>query len=109
MLNLMTLTGLTIGQYTLKEQLGAGAMGVVYRAYQPTLDREVAIKVLPPSLASQEGYMERFTREARTAAALEHSHIVPIYDYGTQQDLSYVVMRFLTGGSLAQRMTQRNK
>jgi serine/threonine protein kinase len=109
MFNITTLTGLTIGQYTLKEQLGAGGMGVVYRGYQPTLDREVAVKILPPSLANQEGYMERFTREARTAAALEHAHIVPIYDYGTQQELSYVVMRLLTGGSLAQRMQQRLK
>ncbi len=109
MLNLTTLTGLTIGQYTLKEQLGAGAMGVVYRGFQPTLQREVAIKILQPTLATQEGYLERFTREARTAASLEHAHIVPIHDYGTQQDLSYVVMRLLTGGSLAQRMAQRGK
>jgi serine/threonine-protein kinase len=109
MFNITTLTGLTIGQYTLKEQVGAGGMGVVYRGYQPNLDREVAVKILPPSLADQEGYIDRFTREARTAAALEHAHIVPIYDYGTQQELSYVVMRLLTGGSLAQRMAQRIK
>ena len=107
MLNISTLTGLTIGQYVLKEQLGAGGMGVVYRAYQPTLEREVAVKVLPTMLAGQEGYIERFTREARTAASLEHTHIVPIYDYGTQQDVSYVVMRMLTGGTLAQRAEQR--
>src|SRR5258708_13739286 len=106
MLNISTLTGLTIGQYVLKEQLGAGGMGVVYRAYQPTLEREVAVKVLPTMLAGQEGYIERFTREARTAASLEHTHIVPIYDYGTQQDVSYVVMRMLTGGALAQRPQQ---
>src|SRR5947207_11398301 len=104
MMNITTLTGLTIGQYTLKEKLGAGGMGVVYRAHQDNLGRDVAIKILPPMLASQEGYAERFTREARTAASLEHTHIVPIYDYGTQQELSYVVMRILTGGSLAQRM-----
>jgi serine/threonine protein kinase len=109
MFNITTLTGLTVGQYTLKEQLGAGGMGVVYKGFQPTLEREVAIKILPPLMASQEGYIERFTREARTAAGLEHAHIVPIYDYGTQQELSYVVMRMLTGGSLAQRMQQRVK
>jgi len=107
MLNISTLSGLTIGQYVLKEQLGAGGMGVVYRAYQAALDREVAVKVLPAMLAGQEGYIERFTREARTAAALEHTHIVPIYDYGTQQSISYVVMRLLTGGTLAQRAEQR--
>src|SRR4051812_39214198 len=107
MVNITTLSGLVIGQYTLKDQLGAGGMGVVYRAWQPTLEREVAVKILPPMLANQEGYIERFIREAKTSAALEHAHIVPIYDYGTQQDLSYVVMRLLTGGSLAQRITQR--
>jgi formylglycine-generating enzyme required for sulfatase activity len=98
------LVGQRLDEYELRELLGVGGMGAVYRAYQPGLRRYVAIKVLSEALAEDPGYAERFTREARTAAALEHPHIVPIYDYGTQGDLSYVVMRLLTGGALLQRI-----
>jgi serine/threonine protein kinase len=97
----------TLGQYELRELLGEGGMAAVYRAYQPNLGREVAVKVLPSKLAGQPGYIERFTSEAKTAASLEHSHIVPVYDYGTQDGISYVVMRLLLGGSLEQRLAQR--
>lgn len=103
------LTGQTLGQYELKELLGIGGMGAVYKGYQRALRREVAVKVLPPSLAMQPGYNERFEREAHTAALLEHAHIVPIYDYGTERGLSYVVMRLLTGGSLAERIDYSNR
>jgi len=98
------LTGQTLGQYQLRELLGMGGMGSVYRGFQTTLKREVAVKVLPSTLAQQPGYIERFTREAETSAALEHPHIVPIVDYGTQRGVSYVVMRLLTGGTLAERL-----
>jgi serine/threonine-protein kinase len=98
------LAGQKLGQYELRELLGTGGMGAVYRGYQPALEREVAIKVLSPMLAEEEGYLERFNREAKTAAALEHTHIVPVYDYGTQQDISYVVMRLLSGGTLGERL-----
>jgi formylglycine-generating enzyme required for sulfatase activity len=98
------LVGQQLGDYELRELLGVGGMGAVYRAYQPGLRRYVAIKVLSEALADDPGYAERFTREARTAAALEHPHIVPIYDYGTWGNLSYVVMRLLTGGALSQRI-----
>jgi hypothetical protein len=101
------LVGQSLGQYELREVLGAGGMGAVYRAFQANLKREVAVKVLPPHLAQQAGYLERFTREAETAAALEHPHIVPIVDYGTQDGISYIVMRLLTGGTLAERLAQR--
>ncbi len=101
------LVGQTLGQYQLRELLGLGGMGAVYRAYQVNLKREVAIKVLPGSLARQPGYIERFNREAEIAASLEHAHIVPVYDYGTQNDISFVVMRLLTGGSLAERLQYR--
>lgn len=104
-MSIQNLAGQTLGQYELRELLGEGGMGAVYRAFQRTLEREVAIKVLPASLAAQSGYIERFTREARTAAALEHQNIVPVYDYGTQGSISYVVMRLLTGGTLADRLT----
>src|SRR5690242_15441536 len=94
------LSGQTLGQYELREMLGAGGMGAVYRAHQLNLKRDVAVKILPSALASQPGYAERFNREAETAAHLEHAHIVPIYDYGMQRGTSYIVMRLLTGGSL---------
>jgi serine/threonine-protein kinase len=98
------LIGQMLGQYELRELLGIGGMGSVYRGFQTALKREVAVKVLPSALAQQPGYIERFTREAETAAALEHPHIVPIVDYGTQRGISYVVMRLLTGGTLADRI-----
>lgn len=99
------LSGRILGDnYEILEILGEGGMGAVYRAWQINLEREVAIKVLSVQLAANPGYLERFTREARTAAALEHPHIVPIHDYGTEGNLSYVVMRLLTGGSLAERI-----
>src|SRR5690606_27648016 len=103
------LTGQTLGQYELRELLGTGGMGAVYRGYQRTLRRDVAVKVLYTTLAMQSEYGERFVREAQTAAALEHAHIVPIYDYGTERGLSYVVMRLLTGGSLAERIEYSNE
>ncbi|MEB2288337.1 MAG: serine/threonine-protein kinase, partial [Anaerolineae bacterium] len=101
------LTGQTLGQYELRELLGVGGMGAVYRAYQHSLQRTVAVKVLRPELTSDPGYIERFTREARTSAALEHPNIIPVFDYGMQQDISYLVMRLLTGGSLSERLAAR--
>ena len=105
-MSIQNLAGQTLGQYELRNMLGFGGMGVVYLGYQLSLEREVAVKVLSPALASEAGYIERFYREAKTAAALEHANIVPVYDYGVQSDVSYVVMRLLTGGSLEQRIAQ---
>lgn len=102
------LVGQVLGQYELRELLGVGGMGAVYRAFQISLKREVAVKVLPSTLVNEPGYVERFNREAQTAALLEHPHIVSIFDYGTQQGTSYLVMRLLTGGTLAQRLNQRD-
>ena len=106
-MNMQSLTGQVLGQYELRDMLGFGGMGVAYRAHQRNLERDVAIKILFPGLAAEAGYIERFYREAKTAASLEHAHIVPVYDYGVQGELSYVVMRLLTGGSLESRMAQR--
>ncbi len=105
-MNIQDLSGQALGQYELRELLGLGGMSAVYRAYQLNLKREVAVKVLPPALAREPNYVQRFSREAETAAALEHPHIVPIYDYGVEERTSYIVMRLLTGGSLADRMMQ---
>ncbi|MBZ0290302.1 MAG: TIR domain-containing protein, partial [Anaerolineae bacterium] len=102
--NIKDLAGEHFGQYELRALIGMGGMGAVYRAYQPSLRRDVAVKVLPPAFASESGYTERFMREAQIAAGLEHTHIVPVYDYGVQGGINYVVMRMLTGGSLADRL-----
>lgn len=99
------LSGTRLGQYELRDLLGSGGMGAVYLAYQSALDRLVAVKVLNVSLTANPEYLERFRREAKTSAGLEHPHIVPVYDYGTQGNISYVVMRLLTGGSLAERIS----
>ncbi|MEP7291395.1 MAG: serine/threonine-protein kinase, partial [Chloroflexota bacterium] len=101
------LTSFILGSYRLTEVLGMGAMGYVYRARQVNLERDVAVKVLSPHLAQEAGYIDLFMREARIAASLEHPHIVPVFDYGVQQDVSYVVMRLLPGGSLGDRIKHR--
>ncbi len=98
------LTGQTIGGYKLLELFGEGGMGAVYRARQETLDREVAFKVISHAVANRTEYMQRFYQEARLSAALEHANIVPIHDYGTIDDITYVTMRLLKGGSLAERI-----
>lgn len=103
-MNGQNLSGQTLGQYELKELIGRGGMGAVYRGYQPALDRSVAIKVMSLSVVNEPGYAERFNREAKIVASLEHPQIVPLYDYGISGDVSYVVMRLLTGGSLEDRM-----
>ncbi|MBZ0299634.1 MAG: protein kinase [Anaerolineae bacterium] len=104
-----TLSGQTLGQYQLRELLGVGGMGAVYRGFQPSLEREVAVKVIFTRWAAQNEYRERFIREARMAASLEHAHIVPVYDFGTENDVSYVIMRLLGGGSLAERILPTRK
>ncbi|MEB2287866.1 MAG: protein kinase [Anaerolineae bacterium] len=105
-MSIHNLTGYTLGQYELRDLLGVGGMGAVYRGYQTSLDREVAVKILPTALAEQAGYVERFNREARIAASLEHAHIVRVYDFGTQDSISYLVMQLLKGGTLAQRIAR---
>jgi serine/threonine protein kinase len=105
-ITLRQLSGESIGQYDLKELYGTGGMGAVYRAHQRNLERDVAFKVMSLSYAMQREFVERFYREAKLAASLEHPNIVPIYDYGAMEEWQYVVMRLLTGGSLAERVQQ---
>lgn len=98
------LVGQTLGQYQLRELLGVGGMGAVYRAYQISLKREVAVKIISPELVDKPDLMARFIREAEISAKLEHPNIVPIHDFGTQDGITYVVMRLLTGGALSRRI-----
>jgi predicted Zn finger-like uncharacterized protein len=90
-----------IGRFLIKERLGAGAFGNVYRAFDPTLDRDVALKVPHPELQRDPKAVERFLREARAAAKLRHPHIVPVYETGTDGDSSYIASAFVAGRSLA--------
>ncbi len=101
------LIGQTLGQYEIKMLLGKGGMSTVYLAYQPTMDRSVALKVLPREFLHDETFLERFKREARTVARLEHLHILPVYDVGEDQGIPYIVMRYLSGGTLADLLDKR--
>ncbi|MCA9980623.1 MAG: serine/threonine protein kinase, partial [Anaerolineales bacterium] len=94
----------TIGRYQLQEQIGQGGMGTVFRAYDPNLGRDVALKLLPQEFHQNESFLLRFKREARVVARLEHPNIVPIYDVGDENGRPYLVMRLLTGGTLRQRL-----
>ncbi len=96
-------------EYELVEELGRGGMAVVYRARETHLEREVAVKVLPFSLAFDADFVERFTREARTAAQLEHPNIIPIYRVGKSGRVIYFVMKYLRGGSLSRVMHERKR
>ncbi|PJF31825.1 MAG: hypothetical protein CUN51_02460 [Candidatus Thermofonsia Clade 1 bacterium] len=99
--------GRTLGQYRLETPLGKGGMASVYRAYQASVDRYVAIKVMTPEIANDSSFVERFQREARIIAKLEHPHILPIIDFGESEGIYYIVMRYMDGGSLDDRMRQR--
>lgn len=90
----------TSERYQLFEELGRGGMGVVYRAHDTQLGRDVALKLLPAVLAEDETTLLRFQREAQLIAQLEHAHIVPIYDVGVREKQPFLVMRLLRGGSL---------
>lgn len=93
--------GAVVGRYRLEVLLGRGGMAEVWRARDDVLGREVAIKTMRAAFASEEGVRERFLREARLAAGLDHPHIVPIYDVGQHGEVPYVVMPVVSGGSLA--------
>lgn len=96
--------GGTFGPYQVIEQAGRGGMATVYKAYQPSLARNVAIKVLPAFFAEQEGFRERFQQEAVAVAKLRHPNIVAAYDYGEEDGLAYIVNEFVDGGTLADQL-----
>ncbi len=86
--------------YEMHERIGAGGFGAVYRAYQSTVGREVAIKIILPGLSNHPDFIRRFESEAQLVARLEHPHITPLYDYWRDPEGAYLVMRWLRGGSL---------
>jgi serine/threonine protein kinase len=89
--------GSQIAGYTIEEQIGRGGMAVVYRASDRRLNRPVALKILAPELASDEGYRQRFLREMRSAAAVDHPNIVPVFDAGEADGALFIAMRFVDG------------
>ncbi|HKZ68797.1 MAG TPA: serine/threonine-protein kinase, partial [Anaerolineales bacterium] len=95
-----------IGRYEIRAELGRGGMANVYRGYDPRFKREVAVKLLPVEFLRDPQFRARFEREAEVIAALEHPAIVPVYDYGEDAEAGqpYIVMRLMTGGSLAERL-----
>jgi Tol biopolymer transport system component len=96
------LIGHTLGHYRIVEKIGEGGMGVVYRAHDERLDRDVAIKVLPEELAQTRDRLERFEREAKAVAKLDHPNILAIHDFGTEEGVTYAVTELLDGQDLRQ-------
>lgn len=94
------LTGRQFGPYRIVEALGEGGMAAVYKAYQPGVDRYVAVKVLPRQLSNEEQFVKRFEQEAHLLANLQHPHILPVFDFGESEGYTYIVMPFIASGTL---------
>src|SRR5262245_50554960 len=98
------LMGKQVNTFTVQERIGKGGMASVYRAHQQSVNRSVALKIitLDPNLGERDEFRSRFALEAQMIAALEHIHILPIYDYGiVNNEIAYIAMRLLRGGTLA--------
>ena len=101
---MVSLTGSNIGKYRIMERLGRGGMADVYKGYHPRLDRYVALKVLHPHLIEGEDFLKRFEREAKTVASLRHPNIVQVFDFDVEDEIYYMVMEFIDGGSLKEKL-----
>src|SRR5881392_3215354 len=97
--------GSQLAGYRLEDEVGRGGMGVVYKATQLGLDRPVALKVVAAGLLGDPRICERFLRESRAAAAIEHPNVIPIHDYGECDGRAYIAMRFVDGDDLRERVT----
>lgn len=98
------LTGKRLGPYQIVAPLGHGGMAAVYKAYQPAMDRYVALKILPKQLALDPEFVGRFEQEAKVIAKLQHPHILPVHDFGEAEGYTYIVMPFVDSGTLADLM-----
>lgn len=98
--------GTEVGSYQIVERLGKGGMATVFKGYHARLDRYVAIKVLHAAFKEDDSFLRRFTREAQVVARLEHTNIVTVYDYAEQQGHPYLVMRYIAGETLKERISQ---
>ena len=103
------MVGITLGKYKLMERLGKGGMAEVYKAHHEKLDRFVTIKILHTFLSDDQEFLARFEREARAVAALRHPHIVQIHDFEHEDDIYYMVMEFINGGTLQSKMAELSK
>ena len=104
------LTGKQFGPYRILAPLGEGGMAAVYKAFQPGVDRQVALKVLPRHYAKDPEFVERLEREAKVLARLQHPHILPVHDFGQADGgYTYIVMPFIQGGDLADLMADQQK
>ena len=103
------LVGTQLGKYEIRAEIGRGGMGAVYKGYDPTLDRYVAVNVLAPHLVWDKESVQRFVREARAAARLKHAGIVTIYDVGQEASWYYFVMEYLEGETLTEVIQQRGQ
>jgi serine/threonine protein kinase len=99
--------GDTVGPYRITDQIGQGGMATVYKAYHANLDRYVAFKVLHPAFKEDPSFLERFRREARIVARLDHPHIVPVYDFADFEGQPYLVMKFIEGETLKARLKRQ--
>ena len=100
------LSGKTLGQYQMIESIGSGGTAQIYRAYQPSVKREVVIKVLSPAFQDDPNFVKWFSQEVDVIAHLQHPHIISVYDFGEQDGDVYIVMAYLRGGTLAGRIEQ---
>lgn len=98
------LVGQTLNRYKLVKLLGQGGMGAVFKGFDVTLQRDVAVKIMHPHFASQQNFQERFLQEARTAAQIDHPGVVKVYDFGQYQGNLYIVMEFIPGDNLGQML-----
>ncbi|MBL8027594.1 MAG: serine/threonine protein kinase, partial [Fibrobacteres bacterium] len=98
-----------IGKFRITGRIGRGGMGDVYKGIQEPLNRVVAIKVLPEEYARNDEFLQRFVTEAKAISMLEHQNIVGIYDYGMEDGLQYIAMRYVEGQSLAQKLAVEKK
>src|ERR1700746_2617140 len=99
-----TMIGQTVSRYFIVEKIGAGGMGVVYRAHDERLDRDVALKVLPPGVLSDEKARKRFRKEALALAKLNHPNIATIHDFDTEAGFDFLVMEYVDGITLAEKL-----
>src|SRR4030095_13524844 len=99
------MVGKTLSHFRILEKICAGGMGVVYRAHDERLERDVALKVLPPGLLSDEGARRRFHKEALALSRLNHPNIETVYDFDTQEGVDFLVMEYIPGETLARRLS----